>query len=130
VRSWACANTRLVLAVGFGQPRGLALAQQLESLPEHAGHDLRFLVAAGGLLRSRGHALLEAFEVGEHQLGLDHIGIGNRVDLVGDMLDVVVLEAPQDVDDRVDLADVAEELVAEPFALAGAFDQAGDIDET
>ena len=29
------------------------------------------------------------------------------------MLDVVILEAAQDMDDRVDLADVAEELVAE-----------------
>ena len=29
----------------------------------------------------------------------------------------------------VDIADVAEELVAEPFALAGAFHQARDVDE-
>ena len=33
------------------------------------------------------------------------------------------------VDDGVDLADVAEELVAQPFALRGAADQPGDIDE-
>ena len=45
------------------------------------------------------------------------------------MLDVVVLEAAQDVDDRVDLADIAEELVAKAFALARAFHQPGDIDE-
>ena len=62
-------------------------------------------------------AFFEAFEVGQEEFGLDHFGIGDRVDLVGDMLDVVILEATQDVDDRVDLADVTEELVAEPFAL-------------
>jgi hypothetical protein len=33
------------------------------------------------------------------------------------MRDVVVLEAAQYVDDRIDLADVGEELVAEAFAL-------------
>ena len=31
--------------------------------------------------------------------------------------------------DRVDLADVGEELVAEAFALRGAAHQAGDVDE-
>jgi hypothetical protein len=43
--------------------------------------------------------------------------------------DVVIHEAAHDVGDRVDLADVRQELVAEPFALGGAGDQAGDIDE-
>ena len=38
------------------------------------------------------------------------------------MLDVVVLEAAEDVDDGVDLADVAEELVAEPLAIWSAAD--------
>ena len=45
------------------------------------------------------------------------------------MLDVVILEASEDMDDGVDLADVAEELVAEAFALAGALHQTGDVDE-
>src|SRR3546814_2797386 len=45
------------------------------------------------------------------------------------MLDVVVLETAQDVDDRVDLADIAEELVAQSFALRRAAHQSRDIDE-
>ena len=45
------------------------------------------------------------------------------------MLDVVVLEAAQHVDHRIDLADVAEELVAQPFALARPAHQPGDIDK-
>ena len=40
-----------------------------------------------------------------------------------------VFEAAHHLDDRVDFADVREELVAEPFALARALDQAGDVDE-
>ena len=45
------------------------------------------------------------------------------------MDDVVVLEAAQDMGDRIDLAHMAEKLVAEPLALGGAAHQPGDIDE-
>ena len=45
------------------------------------------------------------------------------------MLDIVILEAAQDMDDRVDLADIAEELVAEAFALGRALHQSGDVDK-
>jgi hypothetical protein len=42
---------------------------------------------------------------------------------------VRVVEAADDVGDRRDLADVAEELVAEALAAVGAGDEAGDVDE-
>ena len=45
------------------------------------------------------------------------------------MLDVVILEAAQHVDDGIDLADVGKELVAQAFALAGAFHQPRDVHE-
>jgi hypothetical protein len=45
------------------------------------------------------------------------------------VLNVVVLEASEDVDDGVDFADVAEELVAEALALGRALDQPGNVDE-
>src|SRR5689334_8906098 len=45
------------------------------------------------------------------------------------MSDVAVLEAAQHMRDRIDLADMAEELVAEAFALRGAAHEAGDVDE-
>ncbi len=41
----------------------------------------------------------------------------------------MVVEAAHDVDDGVGLADVGQELVAQAFALGGAGDQAGDVDE-
>ena len=44
--------------------------------------------------------------VGERQLGLDGLDVGDRIDLALDMGDVVVLEAAQHVYDRIDLADV------------------------
>ena len=115
--------------MGWVSRAGLRVAQQLERLAEHARLDLRFLVALLRLLDEVGDALLEAFEVGEHQFGLDRLGVGDRIDPALDMGDVAVLEAAQHVDDRVDLADIAEELVAEPLALRGAAHQPGDVDE-
>src|SRR3546814_8707307 len=76
------------------------------------------------------NALFEAFEVGQQQFGLDRLGVGDGIDLVLDMLNVVILETAQDMDDRVDFADVAEKLVAEPFALRRAAHEAGDVDES
>ena len=74
-------------------------------------------------------ALLEAVEVGQHQLGLDGLDVGDRIDLALDMGDVAVLEAAHHMGDGVAFADVGEELVAEPLALRGAAHQAGDVDE-
>jgi len=42
---------------------------------------------------------------------------------------VGIIEAAHDVQDGVGVADVPQELVAQPFPLAGAFDQPGDIYE-
>ena len=53
------------LVLGFGQSCRLAVLEQLERLAKHAGHQLGFLVAAGGALGSGGDTLLEAFKVGQ-----------------------------------------------------------------
>src|SRR5205823_10236249 len=45
------------------------------------------------------------------------------------MGDVAAFEAAQHMNDRVDLADVGKELVAEPFALGRPAHQPGDVDE-
>ena len=108
---------------------GLAVAQQDERAVDQLERELGVLVAALGLLLDAVAALFEAFEVGEHQLGLDHFGVGERIDLVGDVDDVAVLKAAQHVGDGVAFADIGEELVAEALALAGAFHEAGDVDE-
>ena len=115
--------------MGLVEPRRLRRAQQLQRLAEHRSFDLRLLVALLRLLDEVRHPPLEAVEIGQHQLGFDRLGIGDRIDAPLDMGDVAAFEAAQDVDDRVDLADVGEELVAEPFALGGAADEAGDVDE-
>ena len=74
-------------------------------------------------------ALLHRGEVGEDQLGIDDLDVAHGIDGAADVMDVVVLEAAHDLHDGVHFADVAEELVAEPFARARAFHQARDVDE-
>ena len=52
-----------------------------------------------------------------------------RRDLAVDVHDVRVVEGADHLADRVGLADVGQELVAQALALAGALDDAGDVDE-
>ena len=74
-------------------------------------------------------ALLDGVEIGEQQFGVDDVDVVQRIDGAGDVDDLGVVEAADDVRDGIGGADVAEELVAEAFALGRAFDEAGDIDE-
>ena len=119
----------MLLAADARRARRPAVAQFGEAAHGEVVQLLGLLVAALGLLLHRDDAPLEAFEVGQHQLGLDRVDVGQRIDAALDMGDVVVLEAAHDMGDRVAFADIGEELVAEPLALRRAAHQAGDVDE-
>ena len=88
-----------------------------------------------GLLLYLVVAFLELLHVGQHKLGLDDLGVAHRIDrrrLVAALLhvdDVVVLEAPHYMENRVALSYVGEELVPEAFALRRALNETGDIGE-
>ena len=83
-----------------------------------ASASLRLLVAAPGVLLELFLLPRDRLEVGEDELGLDRLDVAHRIERAGDVDDVLVLEAAHDLDDRVHLADVLEELVAEALALA------------
>src|SRR3954451_13327882 len=119
----------LLLGLALDKARGLAVAQQRERTVDEVERFLRLLVLAANELLERDDAPLQAVEVGEHQLGLDRLDVGDRIDRVADMRHVRIVEAAHHMRDRIDLADVAEELVAEPLALRGAFYEARDVDE-
>ena len=74
-------------------------------------------------------APLGLLEVGEHELGLDRLDVAQRVDAALGVDHVLVAVRAHDVHDRVGLADVREEAVAEPLALVRAGDEAGDVVE-
>ena len=111
--------------VRAGRPGAERLDQPLE--PGLLG-DRRAIAAAGGA-RHALEAPLRLLEVGEHQLGLDRLDVAERVDAALGVDDVRVAVRAHDVDDRVGLADVGEEAVAEPLAAVRAGDEAGDVVE-
>ena len=107
----------------------LALLQHLLVGFEHGYCHLGVLVVANGCyLRLLLQLALYGFEVLELQLGVDYFLVFYGID-AGTALahDVVVVEAAQNVYDGVGLADVAEELVAQTFALACALDESGYV---
>ena len=114
---------------GWVSRAGLESRSSSSAWPSTDAWTLASLSPCCAFLTRFGHALLEALEVGEHQLGLDRLGVGDGIDPALDMGDVAAFEAAQHMDDGVDLADVGEELVAEALALRGAADQAGNVDE-
>ena len=87
------------------------------------------LLLAPRLLLQPRDRLLDGLQVGEDQLGLDGRDVVGGVDLAVDVGDVLVAEHPGHLADRGGLADVGEELVAQPLPLRGAADDAGDVDE-
>jgi hypothetical protein len=113
-----------------GGAGGLASVEHAEELLQHGVLGLGFGIAAcfGGALYL-GVALLDGVEIGEEELGVDDVHVVEGVDSAGDVDDLGIVETADDMADGVGGADVAEELVAEAFALAGAFDETGDVDE-
>ena len=89
---------------------------------------LQGLVVHGGLAGLRDPALKD-LQVGEDKLEVDGLDIPDRVHGAVDMDDVLILKAADHVDNCVTLADIREELVSEALALAGALDEAGNVDE-
>ena len=74
-------------------------------------------------------AFFNRCQIGQAQLGLDDFDVVDRVDLTGDVDDVVVLKAAHHVDGGVGLADVLQELVAQAFPGAGTCHQTGNVDK-
>lgn len=74
-----------------------------------------------------GYSGLDGFEVFELELVVDNLLVAHGVDAAVHVGDVVIIETAQDVQYGICFSDVGEEFVAETFAAAGAFDQAGDV---
>ncbi len=89
----------------------------------------RILVARLRRFLGAPQAALYRVEVRKAELCIDDVNVRKRIDAARDVHHVVVDEAAHHVRDCVGLADVRQELVAEPLALRCAGDQPGDVDE-
>ena len=108
---------------------GFAFVEDRFALAEQLAFDDRFLVAAAGEALGFVERAADGFQVGQGEFGVDRVDVADGIDGAFDVDDVPAAEAADDVEDGVDLADVGEELVAEPLTGAGAADDAGDIDD-
>ena len=81
------------------------------------------------ILLQLGQRVFDGLQVGKNELGVDGVDVVGRIHLAVDMHNVIVFKSTHDFADRVGLADVGQELVAQAFALGGALDDAGDVHE-
>ena len=74
-------------------------------------------------------AVFNGFEVLELEFGVDDFLVANGVDRTVNVHHVAVVEAAEHMDDGISFADVAQELVAEAFALRGTLHESGDVND-
>jgi len=60
---------------------------------------------------------------------LTRLDVGARIDAARNVNHIIVFKTAHHMSDRVGFADVAQELIAQPFALGRARHQTGDVDE-
>src|ERR1043166_6269187 len=106
--------------VEFDGARGPALGERGEQLVYDFDLGARGLVAALGRLLRALAPPLDRRAVCERQFDLAGLDVAARVNRALDVVDLLVLEAADDLDDGVGLADVGEELVAESLAFGRA----------
>jgi len=89
----------------------------------------RGLVAGLGDTSDAVCAFLYGLEVGQAQFDIDGLGVSAGVCIPVDVDDILIIETSNDVNDRVGFADIAEELISQPFTLRGTFYEPRNIDE-
>src|SRR5205823_7517919 len=89
----------------------------------------RRAIAAARLPSEALVAPLGLLEIGEHELGLDGLDVAQRIDAALGVHDALIVVRAHDVYDRVGLADVGEEPVAEALPLMRAAHEPGDVVE-
>ena len=125
-------RSRAALGASSGTGHRARRAAGLQRLDHRAQPRLlrdRHAVAAARLPGDALDAALGLLEVGEHELRLDRLDVAQRIDAALGVDDALVAVGAHDVHDRVGLADVREEAVAETLALVRAGHEAGDVVE-
>ena len=112
-----------------GEQRGPGVQEFLRAADRVRHPDPHRVLAGLRFLGQPGGGLLQRLQVGEDQLGDDGLDVALWRHVALHVADVRVAEHPDDLAYRIGLADVAEELVAQPLALGRAPDQPRDVDE-
>lgn len=122
--------TGATIVIGeLGGESGFPFVEVGEEFFDEGEFGFGFLVATLGFFLAGFFAFLEGGNIGEDEFGIDDLDIADGIDGAEFVDDIVVFEATDDLDDGVGFADIGEEFVSEAGSLAGAFDEASDIDE-
>ena len=121
-------NLFLILGLKRYSAGRFALKQDVTVCIEHIAYYLGLLIAYGSLLGHLLQTLVNGLKVLYLELCIDDFLIADRIDCSVHMCHVLIVKAAQHMYNCVALADVAQELVAQTFALAGAFYQSCYID--
>ena len=106
------------------------MVQLSETFFQHTHHELGFLVATRlGLLGITREGFFDRCHVRQCEFGVDDFDVVHRINLARDVNHVVVCEAAHHMHNRIRLANVGEELVAEALALARPGNEPRDVDE-
>ena len=89
----------------------------------------RLFVARAGGLGGFLFDALQLLDVGKHQFHFDNFDVGKWIDIATYVDYVGIFETTDHLHDRINLTNVAEKLVAQPFAHTSAFDNAGNVNQ-
>ena len=82
-----------------------------------------------GRLGHLGYAALQHLQIREDELQVDGLYIAHRVNAPVHVHHIVIIEAPDHMDNGVALPDVGQELISQALTLGRALDQARNIHE-
>src|SRR5690606_8220918 len=70
---------------------------------------------------------VDGFHVRKDKFEIDRLNIAERIYSSGHMGNIRIFKAANDVHDRIHFTNVGKKFVAQTFALARTFDEAGDV---
>ena len=121
-------NELALLLVGLNRTSRATLLQRLLELHQKIVTTLGVLIARCGLLLALADIVLYGLQILQLQLRVDNTLVANGIHRAIDVRNITILEATQNVDDCIGVADIAEELISQAFALRSTLHQTGDID--
>ena len=128
VRNCVSRSSRAESGSSYVSPRiGLPRVQSRLAIGEDLQPPLCFRAAGAGRFFAAFDHPLDGLHVGQQQLRIDRFNIAQRINAAIDVDDVFIFIAADHVQHGIDVPQIAQELIAEAFALRRAAHQAGNI---
>ena len=101
----------------------------VQAVPDGIRPQLGLFVSALGRALRLGQGGFQPLKVGQHQLNFNSFNVRERIDHARNVNHVGIFKAAHHLQDGVDLTNMAQELVPQPFPLTGPLDDARNINQ-